>query len=375
MAGNVLLNVVLSLGSRRGFRLPRTPHDRATWGRRPAPILAMGGPRVGTRRALWALRVVMGCALVSAGVVGAARGQEVHRSTSTGRPREPARPGSGWFGVRLGGDGPFVVDDVYPGSPAEGAGLRAGDTLVRIAGRVADRPALQAMLSRVVPGDTVRVILRHGPTTYTTHLRAGLRPKVAIGTEPAPGVVTFRLDALRGLVLGQLAAARARVTVIAPAGSVVEATDSGVVLRNPQRRVRLRLDTLVARGRRLRPGEVTSDSTAGARVRLARAIGRALYGMMVVPLPPSLLARGGPDEGDGGVLVATVRPRSAAARAGLRPLDVVVRAAGTPITTAEALERLLRDAARAGSKPVTLTIRRGAESLAVYLDPDMRDER
>lgn len=265
-----------------------------------------------------------------------------------------------------------MLDDVYPGSPAESAGLRAGDTLVRVAGRPADRPAFQAVLARVAPGDTIRVGVRRGPTTYTAHLRAEPRPNVVTATGPAPGVVTYRLDALRGLVLGQLTAARAHVTVVAPAGSVVEATDSGVVFRNSQRGLRLRLDTLVARGRQLRLGEVTSDSTAGARVRLARVSGRALYGMVVAPLPPGLLARSGPD---GGVLVTAVRPQSAAARAGLQPLDIVVRAAGAPVTTIEALERLLRAAAHAGGGALTLGVRRGAALLDVHLAPDSRDER
>lgn len=371
LPNTTLTNAALRLGSgREGCRL-RTRRVRATGGRHPTSVPAVGGPRFAALRARWVLRVVH-VTLVTVGFASASRGQVADRPTSTERLSDPAGPGPGWFGFRLRQDGSLVLDDVYPGSPAESAGLRAGDTLVRVAGRPADRPTFQAVLARVAPGDTIRVGVRRGPTTYTVHLRAGPRPNVVTATGPTPGVVTYRLDALRSLVLGQLTAARAHVTVVAPAGSVVEATDSGVVFRNSQRGLHLRLDTLVARGRQLRLGEVTSDSTAGAHVRLARVSGRALHGMVVAPLPPGVLARSSPD---GGVLVTAVRPQSAAARAGLQPLDIVVRAAGTPVTTTEALDRLLRTAAHAGDGAVTLGIRRGAALLDVRLAPDSRDER
>jgi S1-C subfamily serine protease len=71
-------------------------------------------------------------------------------------------------GVRLSG--------VRPGSPAEKAGLKEGDVLLRIGGfEVADLQAMTEALRAHRPGDTATVVYRRGGATDSTVVVFGRR--------------------------------------------------------------------------------------------------------------------------------------------------------------------------------------------------------
>ncbi len=66
---------------------------------------------------------------------------------------QPIEPVSerGWLGVSLkASDSGVVIDRVVPGSPAEKAGLRLGDVILKVAGETVHEP-----------GDVVRIVARH----------------------------------------------------------------------------------------------------------------------------------------------------------------------------------------------------------------------
>lgn len=131
------------------------------------------------------------------------------------------RPGKAWLGVILKVDNqPGVpIQRVYPGSPAEAAGLKAGDRVFRVAGGgVPDVSAMQQAVGSFQPGDrvdveirrkgrpmTIRVLLKAMPT-YEEQVKQHLLGKPAppftvtpVDDQGAAGTLT--LSSLRGKVV------------------------------------------------------------------------------------------------------------------------------------------------------------------------------
>jgi outer membrane protein assembly factor BamB len=73
--------------------------------------------------------------------------------------------------------GIVTIDSVHPGSPAEAAGLEAGDRVVRLAGReVASYEDLQSVLAAHRPGDTVPLTVERDGKPVELTLTFGERP-------------------------------------------------------------------------------------------------------------------------------------------------------------------------------------------------------
>jgi hypothetical protein len=103
--------------------------------------------------------------------------------TLVDKPRPTPVAGGGGYGTWLGtipdmtGGGPGVrLSGVTPGSPAETAGIREGDVLVKIgAHEVPDLQAMTNALRAHKPGDTVAVVVRRGERLDTLRTVLGRR--------------------------------------------------------------------------------------------------------------------------------------------------------------------------------------------------------
>jgi S1-C subfamily serine protease len=252
-----------------------------------------------------------------------------------------------------------TVGQVHPGSPAERAGLRTGDTILSVDGRedvsraFADR--------RLAPGDEVRLRLRRDGRERSVSLRAVERPaEMARGAELRP----LRVEQVR--VLGRDGRAGPRVVILngdtirIPLDSIAARADSvhrrlQVILRDslgPRLRVLEREHGPEIRTRLL---EVDSAMSRLGRELLVATGPRGLAGAEIAELNPELAEYFGSRTG---ALVLRVAPETPAARAGLRAGDVVVRAGGQAVTAPRDLRRAIVEADRSRQLPLEV-VRRG----------------
>jgi predicted metalloprotease with PDZ domain len=76
-------------------------------------------------------------------------------------------------------DGPMVATAVTPGSEAERAGLKVGDTILELQGKPAGQDSRQD-LNRINPGDEISMKVRsRGTTQRELKWKAGSRPEIA----------------------------------------------------------------------------------------------------------------------------------------------------------------------------------------------------
>lgn len=92
----------------------------------------------------------------------------------------------GWLGIYLDGERTEpVVTEVIPGSPADKAGLRAGDELLAVGDQVtATRDAFIAAVRGKQAGDRLSIKLRRDGTEQMVVVRLGQRPDVAAPAQP-----------------------------------------------------------------------------------------------------------------------------------------------------------------------------------------------
>jgi S1-C subfamily serine protease len=96
-------------------------------------------------------------------------------------PDAPPDPtGKGYMGVWFAGSGEagsLAIDRVEPGKPAEQAGIRAGDVIVRV-GKLAPKGS-QQVIDHVMmfrPGATLEIEVRRGSETKAFNLKLAERP-------------------------------------------------------------------------------------------------------------------------------------------------------------------------------------------------------
>lgn len=281
----------------------------------------------------------------------------------------PARS-SGWLGFAFEveeGDAALRIEAVVPESPAQAAGLRAGDRVVRWNGR-AD-PAVAVREGRLQPGDTVRLrVARSGQRDFDLPVVAIPRPLHVAGVGSVGEVVTVP---------------RGRDVIVVPTGELARrmaetAGRSGEIAQ----RIRIHGDSLFVQadsihsrllvllrdslGTQLRELERALpdaririqrlDSVMDdARMGLALSLGRSgVAGAELADVTPGL---GGYFGTDRGALVLRVAPETPAARAGLQEGDVVVRAGEDAIATVSDLRRSV--AAARGAALQLEVVRRG----------------
>jgi membrane-associated protease RseP (regulator of RpoE activity) len=175
-----------------------------------------GGPEVGRERANGEVRVArwMGgtvgaaaCLLLLGGVGGAAA-VGAQEPSPAGAPLALTQSG-GWLGIQ------FIVQraaeprrpevevlqvaGVMPRSPAEAAGLRAGDRVVRIESEPASLEAMNRRLVGLRPGHVVRFTVDRDGRRVEVAIEAGERP--AQVDAPVREALAVRMDSIRARVI------------------------------------------------------------------------------------------------------------------------------------------------------------------------------
>jgi C-terminal processing protease CtpA/Prc len=257
----------------------------------------------------------------------------------------PCRQRPGIIGVMFDsepgrGDGVRVIE-VRPGSPAAAAGMREGDIVVRLNGEDATE-TMDALPGRLQAGDTVRlrvrreggdereyvVVAQARPATRVSMIRPGAEggPMVIMGGDSLTIPIrelTVRLDSLHTR-LADLGGSRFRVEV----DSLVRVfTDSADVWRHRLPNVEMRFGEPLEAMEILENDEAVSfEEGRPFFMELGR---RSAAGAELAEMNEGLSAYfGGQRQG---ALVIEVSPESPAARAGLQPGDVIVRAGGQDV--------------------------------------------
>lgn len=277
-----------------------------------------------------------------------ARAERESRAAATARARAEAAT-RGWIGITYTTSetgGAMVVTQVVRGSPAEAAGLRRGDTIVRWNG--SRNPTEEALRHRLQPGDTVRL--------HVVGSEGEREREVTVVAEPARGrAVTVLRD--RG----------GDVVVLRPSevleGVRIHMDSLGIDADSLHTRLRVMLrDSLGPALERFEAEELPRLQAELERVQARMAHGfstgvRSVAGAEFAELNSGLASYFGTERG---ALVLRVAPETPAARSGLQAGDVVVSANGHAIDDV----RDLREAVtRSRDRDVELEIvRRGARS-------------
>jgi serine protease Do len=223
---------------------------------------------------------------------------------------------------RLKLSGGVFIDSVRPDSPAASAGLRASDVVVEFDGeRVRSVRQFTRLVRETPPDRPVRAAV----------MRDGKRTELSV--TPAAGAQDFTFN-------------------------FPELRDRIPELRDRLPELRDRLDGL----RERMPFEFDFD------MRLAPRDGR--LGVSVQEITPDLAAYFGASDG---VLVASVTPDSAAARAGVKAGDVITAVNGRDVTSGSDLVRELR--AISGDGTVTLGIVRDKKATSLTAQIQTETER
>jgi membrane-associated protease RseP (regulator of RpoE activity) len=332
------------------------------------------------------MRTLQGTLLPTAALAAVAAMASVSAAPAQGQqpPWTQSAP-PGWLGVAYdlrwiqsgpGCEARVVIASVIPGSPAERAGLRAGDAIVAVDGDAAAALRVQRLGARLAPGDSVRLVIeRNGATRGVTAVadRRPDRPPLMAPGDRGP-IIRVQGDTLmasnveaarfssqpggRGYWLaesgGELSfrrlPARPRADLDRRVASLLVCADTaGRALSLPARadmaRIQEQAESLrVVIARRavgqqdLEGRTVLLREAAAARAAVASSV-RGVSGAELVTLETELAAyfQGARD----GLLVVRVAPGTAAERSGLRPGDVITAAAGRSVTTPAALRAVV----------------------------------
>lgn len=283
------------------------------------------------------------------------------------RPEDRARAEAqrrGWLGFSYSdreNDGSLLVLEVLPGSPAERAGLREGDRIVRWNDR-AD-PLEIATGTVLQPGDEVRLrVRREGERDRDLVVTAGERPRDLVQMRRGPGGDVIVIDP------GPLAE-RFRWY-----GDNLRVHLDSMALHADSLHSRLRVMLRDSLGPRLRelervrvpPVEIRVRELDGRRTPRPLAYSfevgaRSVAGAEFAEINEGLA---GYFETERGVLVLRVAPETPAARAGLQAGDVVVRAGGQPV---QSVGELREAVARSRDRAVELRVVRKGQAREVEL--------
>lgn len=136
--------------------------------------------RLGTRRQRRIAVVAVALTLLIAGAAYAVTSAVGGSSGSGGQAGVTASGSGAWLGIDVESSvqGGVMVVDVFPGSPAQAAGMEPGDLITQINGHQILTPRdVRAAIAGMHPGDQVQLQFQGSGTSYTA--------KVPLGSPPA----------------------------------------------------------------------------------------------------------------------------------------------------------------------------------------------
>jgi membrane-associated protease RseP (regulator of RpoE activity) len=282
--------------------------------------------------------LIFGAALLG----GAAEGSAQENNTATVRP--------GYIGIRYDHEAfvvgmhpsksneQVVVKAVSKDSPAEKAGLRVGDEILRINGLSAANGKFAAVARTLTEGDTVRLrVKRDGKEREYTVVAAG-RP-AGYHTLLGDRMIFFSPDSVRGLMKMYFDSARVHLDSMKLPRIWMEHGDSAFNIRI--QRFGGPGDTLLfghdSAGIRRLHGKLLDEVRSfegelgpGGVFRSFELGHRSIAGAEFTELDPGMKTYFGTDRG---LLTLRVVPETPAARAGLQSGDIVVKANDRTVTT------------------------------------------
>jgi S1-C subfamily serine protease len=134
---------------------------------------------VGSRRQRRIALVAVAATLLLAGAAYAVTSAVVGGGSSNQTPAVASGSGA-WLGIDVASSpqGGVMVVDVFPGSPAEAAGMEPGDTITQVNGHQILTPRdVRAAIAGMHPGDEVQLQFQGSGTSYTA--------KVPLASPPA----------------------------------------------------------------------------------------------------------------------------------------------------------------------------------------------
>ena len=246
-------------------------------------------------------------------------------------------PAGGWLGLSVAestAPGRWVIADVAAGGPAAAAGIRPGDEIRAIEGKLLESADdVSQALTAISQGQAVRL----------TVARADQATDVVVTAEPRPSTVASK--DWRGSPAAPEGPTAAPLPVPAPASVVAPVTTAPTsVLATPPQPATLQPRAPLPEPRTLSAAPAAPfvaappSTTAGATGAPAR--GRTALGVRTVPIDQGLQARFGLSDAQGAYVIGVVEDLPAS-RAGIPPGSVIVAIDNRPVRSPQDLTRLV----------------------------------
>jgi predicted metalloprotease with PDZ domain len=259
----------------------------------------------------------------------------------------------------------MIVREVVAGSPADQAGVRVGDRILRIDGKAISPSKFDALARTLQPGDTVRLRVASGDRERDITLEATERPAEYLSGGPIDELMLLRGDSIGKIARIYLDSARFRIDSLFKDSLFVRFRAGGPLIwldTLGPRRFRFHLDSLPAAWR-FDLDELRLPIDHGEFPRFEMMLGRsAVAGAEFTALNPGLSQYFGTDEG---LLVLRVGPETPAARAGLEAGDVLTKVNARAIADVEEFRAAV---ARAAGSPLKLDIIRKGKARSLDLE-------
>ncbi|HUP88895.1 MAG TPA: PDZ domain-containing protein [Longimicrobiales bacterium] len=251
-----------------------------------------------------------------------------------------------------------MIAEVSKDSPAEKAGLKSGDEVLRVNGLVASYNKFSALAQTLEEGDTVKLHVKRTGGERDFVVVAGKRPN---------DLFTYRLstDTVRHLMRRYLDSARVHLDSLHLPDITIFKNDSMFDVRVAPWKMmndstRFKRDSMVMRlfreqsgdkFREMLPEVWGAEAGPGMIFRSYELGSRSIGGAELTEVDPAMI-----DilKTDRGLLTLRVAPETPASRAGLQPGDVIVKANARDVRTVDELRSYIRG----NAEPVKLEVLR-----------------